>query len=99
MSSPIEYIVMGEDGHEYGPVEAGQIREWVAEGGLEKKTPVKPSNARDWIFLGDLREFAGLFSSSQMSPAASSLRKALIPAIVAALAAAAYLLYRHLHPH
>ena len=35
-----EYKVMGEDGHEYGPVSAEQIRQWVAERRLERKSPI-----------------------------------------------------------
>ena len=53
---------MGEDGQEYGPVDAKQIRTWVAEQRLERKTPIKSSEMKDWVFLGSLPEFAGLFA-------------------------------------
>lgn len=56
-----EYQVMGEDGQEYGPVSAEQIRKWVLEQRLERKSPVKPPEAKDWVFLESLPEFADLF--------------------------------------
>ncbi len=55
------YIVMGEDGKEYGPSTSAEIRQWVAEGRMDKKTPVKRTEGGDWIFLGDVPEFADLF--------------------------------------
>ncbi len=59
-----EYKVMGEDGHEYGPVSANQIRLWIAEQRLEKKSPVKTSESSDWVFLGSLPEFTNEFQTS-----------------------------------
>jgi hypothetical protein len=61
MITPLEYQVMGEDGQEYGPVSAEKIRAWVAEQRLERKSPVKPADSRDWVFLESLPEFADLF--------------------------------------
>jgi hypothetical protein len=58
MSTKDEYWVMGDDGHEYGPVSARQVREWIGENRLERKTPVKTSQTRDWVFLEMLPEFA-----------------------------------------
>lgn len=98
MKQPPQYIVMGEDGKEYGPVSAGQVRQWVAEGRLDKKTPVKPTGARDWIFLGDLPEFARLFAPPPApAPKDPPRRGLIIAALVAALAAAAYFGYRYLY--
>lgn len=62
MIVPPEYTVMGGDGKEYGAIGAAQIREWIAEGRLEKKSPVKPPGAPDWLFLGSLPEFADAFT-------------------------------------
>lgn len=67
MSDELEYIVMGDDGKEYGPVSGGQIRDWIRESRLERKTPVKTGNAKDWVFLQMLPEFAGAFD--QAAPA------------------------------
>jgi len=61
MITPPEYKVMGGDGKEYGQIYAEQIRRWFAEGRLEKKSPVIPPGAKDWVFLESLPEFADLF--------------------------------------
>lgn len=68
MSTPQEFTVMGEDGGEYGPVTAEQIRKWIAEGRLEKKTPVKHADAKDWIFLGTFTEFSDAFEKVVLPP-------------------------------
>ena len=62
MIAPQDYQVMGDDGQEYGPVSPEKIRAWVAEQRLERKSPVKPSGSRDWVFLESLPEFADLFA-------------------------------------
>ena len=100
MKASTEYIVMGEDGKEYGPTPAKQIRLWVAEGRLDKKTPVKHGDARDWVFLGDVPEFSRLFAPRRESRINWPLRKVLAKVFVfAALAVAIYFLYQHLHRH
>ncbi len=60
--NPPEYKVMGEDGQEYGPVPDTQIRQWIMEQRLDKKSPVLPPGGKDWVFLGALREFDDLFN-------------------------------------
>ena len=61
MISLPEYKVMGEDGQEYGPVADDQIRKWIMEARLERKSPVKPADSREWVFLESLPEFADAF--------------------------------------
>ena len=61
------YQVIGGDGREYGPVYDDQIRQWIAEGRLESKSPVKPPDAKDWVFLGTLPEFAEALQAFEMS--------------------------------
>ena len=56
-----EYKAMGEDGHEYGPVDAKQIRNWVLEQRLDRKSPVLPPESKDWVFLESLPEFVDMF--------------------------------------
>ena len=87
-----EYTVMGEDGHEYGPVYAEQIAAWIAEERLEKKTPVKPPQAKDWVFLGSLPEFAGAFEKAAQAPPHPARRRAGKRFLVVALAVVALLL-------
>jgi hypothetical protein len=68
MISLPDYKVMGEDGQEYGPVSADQIRKWIAEERLERKSPVKPVDSRDWVFLESLPEFATVFEPPAPPP-------------------------------
>lgn len=56
------YKIIGEDGREYGWVEAGQLRQWIAENRVERQTPVFVDGAKDWNFVGRLPEFAGDFT-------------------------------------
>lgn len=100
MKAAIEYTVMGEDGKEYGPVSGAQIRQWIAEQRLEKKTPVKPSDAHDWIFLCEVPEFQALFAAPAYRPPTPPPRRQLvITALLVALAAGFYFLYKYLNPH
>ncbi len=57
------YKIIGEDGKEYGPVSAGQLRQWIAEGRVESRTPIFVDGAKEWNFAGLLPEFA-----SQLAP-------------------------------
>jgi hypothetical protein len=56
------YKIIGEDGKEYGPVSGGQLRQWIAEGRVESRTPVFVDGAKDWNFVGLLPEFANCFA-------------------------------------
>lgn len=98
MSMAREYIVMGEDGKEYGPVSAQQIRRWVAEGRLDKKTPVKPSEMPDWIFIGLLPEFADLFAPpSPNMPRVFPRKSLIVAAVLVSLLALGYFLTKRYH--
>jgi hypothetical protein len=56
------YKIIGDDGQEYGPVTGEQIRAWITEGRIERKTPVFVDGAKDWNFVGLLPEFTNCFS-------------------------------------
>ena len=56
------YKIIGQDGKEYGPVTAGQLRQWISENRVESRTPVFADGAKDWTFVGLLPEFANCFS-------------------------------------
>jgi hypothetical protein len=62
------YKIIGEDGKEYGPATVEQIRQWVAEGRVEHRTPVFVDGAKDWNFIGLLPEFANCFPASGTPP-------------------------------
>jgi Domain of unknown function (DUF4190)/GYF domain 2 len=55
------YKIIGQDGKEYGPITAEQLRRWILENRVESRTPVFTDGARDWTFAGLLPEFAALF--------------------------------------
>ena len=56
------YRITGIDGKTYGPVDAGKIREWTAQGRVDSRTPVCVEGANNWTSLGLLPEFANEFS-------------------------------------
>jgi hypothetical protein len=64
------YKVIGEDGKEYGWIDAEQMRQWIAEGRVERQTPVFVDGAKDWNFVGLLPEFAGSFAGGTPPPIA-----------------------------
>ena len=53
------YKVIGADGQQYGPVNAEQLRRWIAENRANAQTLVQPDGAPDWKALSNLSEFAG----------------------------------------
>jgi hypothetical protein len=59
------YKILGSDGNEYGPLSADKIKQWIAEERVEKKTPVLPESAEDWVFLSSLPEFAEAFAAQE----------------------------------
>jgi hypothetical protein len=59
------YKILGSDGNEYESISAEKIRQWIQESRVEKKTPVMPEGAEDWVFLEALPEFAESFASLQ----------------------------------
>jgi hypothetical protein len=58
------YKIIGTDGREYGPITTAQIRQWIAEGRIERQTPVFVDGAKDWNFVGLLPEFANCFPAT-----------------------------------
>jgi hypothetical protein len=62
------YKIIAEDGHEYGPATGEQIRQWIAEGRVEHRTPIFVDGAKDWNFVGLLPEFAGCFAAGGAPP-------------------------------
>lgn len=56
-----KYKILGVDGQEYETESAGQIKQWITEGRLERKTPILVEGAKDWAFLESVPEFAAAF--------------------------------------
>jgi hypothetical protein len=52
------YKLIGADSHEYGPVSAEQIRQWLAEGRANSETKVQMEGEGEWKPLADIPELA-----------------------------------------
>ena len=53
------YKIIGADGQPYGPVNAEQIRRWIAENRVNAQTLILPDGASDWKPLSSFPEFVG----------------------------------------
>jgi TM2 domain-containing membrane protein YozV len=52
------YKIIGADGQPYGPVNAEQIRRWLAENRVNAQTLVQMEGSQEWKPLSSLPEFA-----------------------------------------
>jgi len=52
------YRIIGGDQHEYGPVSAEQIREWVMQGRVNGQTLVLAEKSQEWKALANVPELA-----------------------------------------
>ena len=52
------YRIIGADGKMYGPAELEQVRQWLAEGRADSRTPVYVEGSASWTYLGMLPELA-----------------------------------------
>ena len=69
------YKIIGADGKQYGPISGEQLRQWIAEGRVESRTPVFADGAKEWTFVGLLPEFAPFFDAGappKMAPTAAA---------------------------
>ena len=55
------YKIIGADGRAYGPVNAEELKRWIAENRVNGLTQVQAEGAADWKTLGVLPEFAEAF--------------------------------------
>jgi hypothetical protein len=62
------YKIIGADGRPYGPIDADQLRRWIAEGRANASTQTLAPGATEWKPLGTLSEFAVHFAATQMPP-------------------------------
>jgi len=60
----MKYRIVGADGKVYGPVGLDQIRQWLAQGRAEARTPVHVEGASAWTTLGQLPELAATAAGS-----------------------------------
>ena len=61
--SDARYTIVGNDGKQYGPIRAEEIRTWRQQSRVDSRTPIFVAGSADWTFLGLLPEFAAEFSS------------------------------------
>jgi hypothetical protein len=61
------YLIIGGDGKEYGPVTDAEVRQWIAEGRLAASSQAKSESDAEFRALGNFPEFATAFS--QQAPA------------------------------
>ena len=64
------YRIIGADGKTYGPVGPEEIRQWIALGRADHRTPVHVAGAPSWTYLGRLPEFAAEFPGQPPTPGA-----------------------------
>ncbi len=68
----MHYKIIGHDGKIYGPIPVEQLRLWLEQGRVDRRTAVWVEGAADWTFLGLLPEFASAFGAAP--PPISSIR-------------------------
>jgi tetratricopeptide (TPR) repeat protein len=54
----LEYRIVGADGRTYGPVDAVELRKWIAQGYANEQTWVPAEARRNWKQLAEFPEFA-----------------------------------------
>jgi uncharacterized membrane protein len=57
------YTIIGADQREYGPVDAAQVRDWIAEGRANGATLVRTETAPAWAPLSSFAEFADVLGA------------------------------------
>src|SRR3954468_22540120 len=66
------YRIIGADQKEYGPVNADQIRQWIATSRATGSTKVQPEGSTEWKLLSELPEFAEALSAAHPLPSLPS---------------------------
>jgi hypothetical protein len=64
------YIIIGGDQKEYGPISADDVRQWIAEGRAAAQSKVKAEGATEWKTLADFTEFRDLLKNPAPPPLA-----------------------------
>ena len=66
-----QYYFKANDGNEYGPVTAQEVKEWQLQGRMNSESHVRYSNSREWKPLGSYPELASA-SAPEPPPVKSS---------------------------
>jgi hypothetical protein len=78
------YKIIGADGHEYGPVTAEQVQQWIREGRATFQTKVQIESSPEWKTLAELPEFADVFHIVGGGPVVPPVAGAVDPEVLAA---------------
>jgi hypothetical protein len=63
------YKIIGADGKEYGSLTVEKLKQWIAEGRLNRQTQLQSEGDADWKPLESLSELAGAFTPPPIAPA------------------------------
>jgi hypothetical protein len=62
------YKIIGANQVEYGPISAGQLRQWIAEGRVNAQTLAQAEGETTWRPISTFPEFAASFASTPPPP-------------------------------
>ena len=60
----MEYIVLGSDGQEYGPVDHDTLCKWIEHGRISKDSKIRNSLVKKWNIAGDIDSLKDAFSAN-----------------------------------
>ena len=63
-----KFYFKSNDGEEYGPISASDVREWQNQGRMNNESLVRYSNSRDWKPLSDFSELNSLTPTPTRTP-------------------------------
>jgi prepilin-type processing-associated H-X9-DG protein len=69
------YIIIGGDQKQYGPIAEAQLRQWIADGRAAAQSKVQIEGATEWKVLSDLPEFSDVLKSSAPPPLPAAVPK------------------------
>lgn len=64
----MNYIIIGADQKEYGPVSPTELGDWIAQRRADGNTKVREEGAADWKKLSEIPEFAAALSQGVVTP-------------------------------
>ena len=70
------YLIIGGDGKEYGPVTDADVRQWIAESRLAASSLAKAESDAEFRPLANFPEFAAAFTDTAPAPIAPLVSKA-----------------------
>ncbi len=66
------YKIIGDDGREYGPVNADQLRQWIREGRATAQTKAQAEGSADWKPISTFPEFSDVVGAPSSPVEAST---------------------------